>query len=132
ARRSDGGLRAATILGSVIALRRGGNPFEAALGLVVGVGIGMLWIQRSRLREREEAGIAATSPEHLAVLKRVRRQEVRLARFIWIVLLLELAFLTPWWVIGNRVHHRTFVDPGSWLSVWLPLLGMLALFAWSV
>ncbi|PYO41059.1 MAG: hypothetical protein DMD33_15610 [Gemmatimonadetes bacterium] len=132
ARLIESAVAAAAILITAMALRHAGNPFEAALGLVVGVGIGILWIQRIRLREREEAGIAATSPEHLAVLKRVRRQEVRLARFIWIVLLLELAFLTPWWVIGNRVHHRTFVDPGSWLSVWLPLLGMLALFAWSV
>ena len=122
----------AAILITAAALRHAGNPLEAALGLVVGACIGILWIQRIRLREREDAGVAASSPEHLAVLERVRRQEVRLARFIWIVLTLELAFLTPWWVIGSRVHHRTFTDPKSWQTVWLPILGMLALFAWSV
>ena len=122
----------AAILVTAVALRHAGNPFEAALGLVVGVSIGILWIQRIRVREREDAGVAASSPEHLAVLENVRRQQVRLAHFIWIVLPLELAFLTPWWVIGSRVHRRSFIDPGSWLTVWLPLLGMLALFAWSV
>jgi len=48
------------------------------------------------------------------------------------VLSLELAFLTPWWVIGTRVHHRSLTEPGSWLTVWLPIVGMLALFVWSL
>ena len=128
----ESGVAGVAILVTAAALRHAGNPFEAALGLVVGLSIGLLWIQRIRLREREDAAISGSSPEHLAVLESVRRQEVRLARFIWIVLALELAFLTPWWVIGSRVHHRSFVDPGSWLTVWMPILGMLALLAWSV
>ena len=132
ARLVESAVAGAAILITAAALRHAGNPFEAALGLVVGVGIGFLWIQRIRVREREDAGVAATSPEHLAVLERVRRQEVRLARFIWIVLPLELAFLTPWWVLGSRVHHRTFTDPSSWLTVWLPIVGMVTLFGWSM
>jgi len=122
----------AAILITAAALRHAGNPFEAALGLVVGVSIGALWIGRMRLRDREDAGVADSSPGHLAVLESVRRQEVRLAHFIWIVLPLELAFLTPWWVIGSRVHHRSLTDPGSWQTVWLPIVGMLALFVWSL
>ena len=132
ARLIESAVAGVAILITAAALRHAGNSFEAALGLVVGMCIGFLWIQRIRVREREDAGVAATSPEHLAVLERVRRQEGRLAQFIWIVLPLELAFLTPWWVIGSRVHHRTFTDPSSWLTVWLPIVGMLALFAWSV
>jgi len=66
------------------------------------------------------------------VLGSVRRQEIRLAHFIWIVLPLELAFLTPWWVIGTRVHHRSLTDVGSWRTVWLPIVGMVALFVWSL
>jgi hypothetical protein len=122
----------AAILITAAALGHAGNPFEAALGLVVGGSITVLWIGRIRLREREDAGVARSSPGHLAVLASVRREEVRLAHFIWIVLGLELAFLTPWWVIGSRVHHRSLTDPGSWLTVWLPILGMLALFVWSL
>lgn len=132
ARLVESAVAGAAILITAAALRHAGNPFEAALGLVVGVGIGLLWIQRIRTREREDAAVATSSPGHLAVLERLRRQEMRLAQFIWIVLPLELAFLTPWWVIGSRVHHRSFVDSGSWLTVWLPSLGMIALFAWSL
>ena len=123
---------AAAILITAAALRHAGNAFEASLGLVVGIAIGALWIQRARIRDREDAGVATSSPQHLAVLESVKRQEIRLAHFIWIVLPLELAFLTPWWVIGSRVHHRTFTDPRSWETVWLPIVGMLALLAWSV
>jgi len=123
---------AGAILITAAALRHAGNAFEAGLGLVVGITIGALWIQRARIRDREDAGVATSSPQHLAVLESVKRQEIRLAHFIWIVLPLELAFLTPWWVIGSRVHHRTFTDPRSWETVWLPIVGMLALLAWSV
>jgi hypothetical protein len=123
---------AAAILITAAALRHAGNAFEAGLGLVVGMAIGALWIQWARIRDREDAGVATSSPQHLAVLESVKHQEIRLAHFIWIVLPLELAFLTPWWVIGSRVHHRTFTDPSSWETVWLPIVGMLALLAWSV
>lgn len=132
ARVIESAVAAAAILITAAALWHAANPFEAGLGLVVGVAIAALWIQRVRIRDREDAGVAASSPQHLAILERVKRQEIRLAHFIWIVLALELAFLTPWWVIGGRVHHRTFTDPSSWETVWLPIVGMVALLAWSV
>ena len=127
----EGAVAGAAILVTAAALRHAGNPLEAALGLVVGAAITALWLQRIRLRAREEGAVTASSPQHLGSLESVRRQQVRLAHFVWIVLALELVFLTPWWVIGSRVHHRTLTDPGSWLTVWLPIAGMLALFSWS-
>ena len=132
ARLIESAVAAAAILVTAAALRHAGNALEAGLGLVVGIAIGALWIQRARIRDREDAGVTASSPQHLAILESAKRQEIRLAHFIWVVLPLELAFLIPWWVIGSRVHHRTFTDPSSWLTVWLPIVGMLALFAWSV
>ena len=132
ARLVESAVAAAAILVTAGALRHAGNPLEAALGLVVGSCIAALWIQRIRLREREDSAVAAGSAQHLEVLGSVRRQEVRLAHFIWIVLPLELAFLTPWWVIGSRVHHRSLTDVGSWQTVWLPIVGMVALFVWSL
>ena len=132
ARLVESAVAAAAILVTAGALRHAGNPLEAALGLVVGSCIAALWIQRIRLREREDSAVAAGSAQHLEVLGSVRRQEVRLAHFIWIVLPLELAFLTPWWVIGTRVHHRSLTDLGSWQTVWLPIVGMVALFVWSL
>ena len=132
ARLVESAVAGAAILLTAAALRHAGNPLEAALGLVVGSCIAALWIQRIRLREREDSAVAAGSAQHLEVLGSVRRQEVRLAHFIWIVLPLELAFLTPWWVIGTRVHHRSLTDVGSWQTVWLPIVGMVALFVWSL
>jgi hypothetical protein len=131
ARLIEGAVAGTAILVTAAALWHAGNPFEAALGLVVGTSIAVLWIARMRLREREERGVGATSPEYLGTLQAVTRNEVRLAHFIWVVLALELAFLVPWWVIGSRVHHRTFTDPGSWETVWAPIAGMLGLVVWS-
>lgn len=131
ARLIESAVAGAAILVTAAALRHAGNRFEAGLGLVVGISIAALWLQRMRLRAREDAGVAGSSPEHLAALTSVRREQVRLAHFIWIVLSLELVFLTPWWVIGSRVHHRTLTDGGSWETVWLPIAGLLALFVWS-
>ena len=132
ARLVESAVAGAAILLTAAALRHAANRFEAGLGLVVGSCIAALWIQRIRLREREDSAVVAGSAQHLAVLGSVRRREVRLAHFIWIVLPLELAFLTPWWVIGTRVHHRSLTDVGSWQTVWLPIVGMVALFVWSL
>ncbi len=131
ARLIESAVAGAASLITAAALRHAGNPFEAGLGLLVGSCITALWIQRIRLREQEDGAVAASSAQHLATLGRVRLQEIRLAHFIWIVLPLELAFLTPWWVIGSRVHHRSLTDLGSWITVWGPLAGMVALFVWS-
>jgi len=132
ARLIESAVAGAAILITAAALRHAANRFEAGLGLVVGGCIAALWIQRMRLREKEDTAVAAGSVQHLAVLGSVRRQEIRLAHFIWMVLPLELAFLTPWWVIGTRVHHRSLTDVGSWQTVWLPIVGMVALFVWSL
>src|SRR3989475_10596264 len=132
ARLVESAVAAAAILITAAALRHAGNPFEAALGLVVGASIGVLWIGRIRLRDREDTGVAGPRPRPLAGLRNRRSPVGGLAAFVWIVLPLELAFLTPWWVIGSRVHHRSLTDPGSWLTVWLPIVGMVALFVWSL
>ena len=44
---------------------------------------------------------------------------------------MELIFFIPWWVIGSRVHSRRITDTGSLLTMWLPIVVMLALYVWS-
>ena len=127
-----GAVAGAAILITAAALWHAGNPLEAALGLIVGIAIALLWVQHGRLRAKEDAAVTESSPTHLDVLARGCRQRVRLAHFIWVVLGLELVFLTPCWVIGSRIHHRTLLDPAFWLTVWLPAAGMVAVFVWSV
>jgi hypothetical protein len=127
-----------TVVGSVsvllvaLALNHAGNPFQAALGLAVGVGIGLIWAQRILMRRREHASKTAVSDDYLMQIRSLRVRQIRLAKFVWLVLVLDLVFLIPWWVIGNRVHSRRLTDLGAVATIWLPILGFLALFVWSL
>ena len=116
----------------VLALMHAANAFEAALGVFVGVAIIAIWIQRGRIRLREESADVASSVEYLLVLRRSRQQRKRLAEFVWIVVVLHVVFLIPWWSIGSRFHHRGFTDSGNWISIWLPILGFIALSWWAL
>jgi hypothetical protein len=117
---------------TALALEHPVNAFEAALGLVVGAAIGIVWIRRVLIRRNEDSAATTSSVEHLALIEQVRHQQRRLAHFLWLVIALELAFLTPWWMIGSQRHPRTFTDLTSWEAVWLPILGMLGVLVWSI
>jgi NADH:ubiquinone oxidoreductase subunit 3 (subunit A) len=128
----ESAIGSASLLLVILALRHAGNPFEAALGLAVGLGIGIVWIQRILLRRREHASETAASDDYLVAIRNLRRRQMRLAQFVWIVLSLEIVFLIPWWLVGSRVHSRRLTDLGSVLTMWVPIMGFIALFAWSV
>src|ERR1700681_92594 len=84
------GVIAAGALGiTALALEHPVNAFEAALGLVVGTAIGIVWIWRALIRRNEDSTAAASSIEHLALIENVRRQQRRLAPFLWLVVVLE-------------------------------------------
>jgi hypothetical protein len=128
----ESAIGSASLLLVILALRHAGNAFEAGLGLAAGLGIGIIWVQRILLRRREHASETAASDDYLVAIRHLRRRQMRLAQFVWIVLSLELVFLIPWWLIGSRVHSRRLTDLGSVLTMWVPILGFIALFAWSV
>jgi hypothetical protein len=128
----ESAIGSASLLLVILALRHAGNPFEAGLGLSVGLGIGIVWVQRILLRRRERASETAVSDDYLVAIRNLRRRQMRLAQFVWIVLTLDIIFLIPWWVIGGRVHSRRLTDLGSVLTMWLPIMGFIALFAWSL
>jgi hypothetical protein len=115
-----------------LALTHAANALEAALGLLVGLAISAIWIQRGRIRFREQAAGVASTVEYLIVLRRTRNQRMRLAEFVWIVVVLDFVFLIPWWIIGSRFHHRGLTDAGTWISMWLPILGFIALCLWAL
>jgi hypothetical protein len=115
-----------------LALMHAGNALEAALGLLVGLATSAIWIQRGRIRLREQAGGVASTVEYLIVLRRTRHQRMRLAEFVWIVVVLDFVFLIPWWIIGSRFHHRGLTDADTWISMWLPILGFIALCVWAL
>lgn len=128
----ESAIGSASLLLVILALRHAGNAFEGGLGLAVGVGIGVVWAQRILLRRREHASETAVSEDYLVAIQTLRIREMRLAEFVWIVLSLELVFLIPWWVIGTRFHSRRLTDLGSLLTMWLPIVGFVALFVWSL
>jgi len=127
----DSAIGSASLLLVILALRHAGNTFEAGLGLAVGLGIGIVWAQRILLRRREHASETAVSDDYLVGIRNLRRRQMRLAQFVWIVLTLDIIFLIPWWVIGSRVHSRRLTDLGSVWTMWVPIMGFIALFAWS-
>jgi hypothetical protein len=128
----EGAVAVSAVALVALALMHAANAFEAGLGVFVGVAIVAIWIQRGRIRRRERAGDVASSVEYLLVLRRSRQQRMRLAEFVWILVVLDVIFLIPWWIIGSRYHHRGFTDSGNWISMWLPILGFIALYLWAL
>lgn len=128
----EGAVAVSALVLVALALMHAANAVEAGLGLFVGLAISAIWIQRGRIRFREQAGGDASSVQYLLVLRRTRQQRKRLAEFVWIVVVLDFVFLVPWWVIGSRFHHRSFTDAANWISMWLPILGFIALSLWAL
>jgi hypothetical protein len=128
----EGAVAVSAVALVALALMHAANLFEAGLGMFVGGAIVAIWIQRGRIRRREQSGDIASSVEYLLVLRRSRQERMRLAEFVWIVVVLDIVFLIPWWIIGSRFHHRGFTDTGTWISMWLPILGFIALILWAL
>lgn len=128
----ESAIGSASLLLVIMALRHAGNALEVGLGVAVGLGIGIVWAQRILLRRREHASETAVSDDYLVAIRNLRRRQMRLAQFVWIVLSLDLVFLIPWWLIGSRVHSRRLTDLGSVLTMWVPIMGFIALFVWSL
>lgn len=127
------GAVAMSALGLVaVALMHAANAPEAGLGLFVGLAISAIWIQRARIRLREQEGDVRSTVEYLLLLRRTCLQRIRLAEFVWIVVVLDFVFLIPWWIIGSQFHHRSLTDSGTWISMWLPILGFIALCLWGL
>jgi hypothetical protein len=123
---------AAALLLVALALLHAASAFEAALGLVVGAAICVAWLMRNVVRKREEASLTASSAEHLDIMGTVRLQHLLLVRLVWIVMALDLVFLIPWWIGGRTVHPIALTNVDSWIGIWLPMAGLVALFFWSL
>ena len=120
-----------SILFVMMALRHAANPLVAALGVIVIAGNAIVWAQRVIFRQREQNSLSATGADYLAAMRRLRTRQIRLGEFVWVVLSMELIFFIPWWVIGSRFHSRRITDTGSLLTMWLPIVVMLALYVWG-
>jgi hypothetical protein len=127
----EAGLAGGALAVTGLALYHAAAAFELAIGFVVAASIAILWSRRVASRRNEHAAAAAGSVDYLTFLRSVRAQQVRLARFVWIVLSLELAFLTPWWIRGSRIHPRTITSVSAWMTMYLPIVIIIALYVWA-
>jgi hypothetical protein len=113
-----------------LALWHAGNPFEAALGLVVGAGIAIVWLADAANRRDALDDVDAPFTTYVSTRRALCRRQLRFARLAQIVATLDLIFLIPWWIGGARVHGLGF-GISQILSTWAPLAALLAFVAWT-
>jgi hypothetical protein len=77
---------------------------------------------------RASDNVEAPTVEYIAVRRALCIGQERLARFGWIVTILDLVFLIPWWIGGFAVHGAGF-HPAQVLTMWMPL-ALMSGFAW--
>ncbi|HEV8411059.1 MAG TPA: hypothetical protein VGQ30_11140 [Gemmatimonadaceae bacterium] len=127
----SGGLAVVSLAIVGAALRHAGNPFEASLGLIVGLGVAAVWLFDARIQLRAAESVAAPQEEYFATRRRLCIRRLRFVRLGWIVVALDLAFLIPWWIGGLRVHGSAF-NAGQLLTIWTPVAAMAVFLAWTV
>jgi len=124
------GVTAISLAFIAAALRHAGNVFESTLGMLVGLGICVAWMADLADRRLAVAAVEA-NPETYAAVRRIYcGRRLRFARFGQIVALLDLVFLTPWWIGGIKVHGVSFAYMQV-LSVWIPLAIIIGFIAWT-
>jgi hypothetical protein len=113
------------------ALRHAGNPFEVVLGLVVSFGIVVVWLMDVVNERRASDTVEAPTAEYIAVRRALCVGQKRLARLGWIVTMLDLVFLIPWWIGGIPVHGAG-LHPAQVLTMWMPLALMSGFMWWTI
>lgn len=113
------------------ALRHAGNVFEISLGIMVAVGVVVVWTI-DRINQRQAvAKVEAPAEEYVATRRALCVRQDRFARLAWIVTALDLAFLIPWWIGGISMHGAGF-HLAQVLTVWGPLALMGAFVWWTI
>ena len=118
--------------GVAAALRHAADAVETALGLSVAVAVVVTWVLHVAARRREARGAVAVASEYVAVMRWLRRRQLRFVRFVWVVLALELVFLTWWWAGGIPVHRSELGAPIAVFSLWIPVVAIASFVAWTV
>jgi hypothetical protein len=113
------------------ALRHAGNAIEIALGVVVGLGICAVWILDVVNQRRAHDSVEVPANQYVAVRRALCLRQLRFARLVLTVTLLDLVFLVPWWIGGFRFHGAGF-HTIQLLTMWGPLALMIAVGWWAI
>jgi hypothetical protein len=118
-RLARGVLVASALAGIALALSHAPTPGDLLHGSV----LGMMILAAARLhsvRRRPEPDPGESTRSYVELALRTRESQLRIVRLGWVLALLELGFLVPWWISGYRVHGEL----GSTLALataWAPL-----------
>lgn len=113
-----------------LALRHAGNVFEAALGLLVAIGICVVWMADLADRRLATAAVEANPEAYVAVRRVYCARRLRFARLGLMVAVLDLVFLIPWWIGGVKIHGMGFTY-AQLMTTWIPLVIIAGFAAWT-
>ena len=114
-----------------VALRYAVSPVELVVGISVVSAIFGVWIAHRMTRTTETIALTRDAIGHLSTLHALRQRELRLVRFIWIVLAVEAVLLTPFWIGESESRSRELGAPIAVLTLWTPIVAMAALVGWA-
>lgn len=115
-----------------LALRHASTPPERIFGAFISLGVVFAWARYLRAIGLERRSLAGPSPGFVSAALERCAYERRLAIFTWVILILELSFLLPWWIEGLPHHKGQGLGRLFFLTLWLPLALMIALAVWSI
>ena len=119
----------ASIAGAIL---HAANAWEAALGVGVGVAIVAIWWASAAAERRTRAALSEPGEDYLGARARILRTQIRAFRFVWVVVLILLVFLVPWWLGGFTAHRDAgLFDTLMLVAFWIPAVTMLAIVAWT-
>jgi len=90
------------------------------------------WVVDLLRRGDEWLPLTESTQTFLELSQRRCRTQLRAVRFTWILIVLELVFLVPWWAGGLHAHAGALYSPLIILLGWLPMALIAGLFAWSL
>ena len=120
------------IAGIAAALSHAANTLEALLGLGAGVALALAWVAAVIADRRTDAIIAETGERYAAARASILQAQLRVVRFVWIVLGTLLVFLVPWWIGGFAAHGDGMLSAIGLYAFWLPAAGIVALLRWTI
>lgn len=131
-RLAAGTLALVAVAGSGLALLHTPTLGDLARALPVAALIGVAWwIERQRWRSKA-AALSNTTDSFIPVARERALLQLRAIRLAWLIVAAELAFLVPWWIDGYRFHADELLAPLTFITVWAPLIAVLAVLVWTV
>lgn len=125
-------LRVLAVAGIAATLLHSANARDVIrVGLVLALIAMTSWIEMKRRRVGAVL-LTETTEDYLQQARRLYLQQRRSIRLLWLLLAVTLAFMAAWWREGLEVHQGYIWSPLALLALWLPLIFVAGVLAWTV